>query len=314
MQETGHADTLKEPFAGLFTQGMVVHETYRDANGGWVSPSEIRVDLTPEGRRASRLDDGAPVEIGPIEKMSKSKRNTIDPDEIIETYGADTARWVVLSDSPPEGDVIWTDAGVQGAAKFVQRAWRLVDELVGLAAPLGTPAPAEFSATALDIRKVTHAALVKVEEDIQRLRFNRAVAQIYDLANKLSAAVGTIESAEIGEDLRFAFREAADIFVQLFAPMMPHLAEESWARLGHATLVAEAAWPIADHSLIVENMMSLPVQVNGKKRADLVITRDADAATIEKAAVALEGVQRALEGKAVKKVIIVPQRIVNVVA
>jgi leucyl-tRNA synthetase len=314
MQETGHADALKEPFAGLFTQGMVVHETYRDANGGWVAPSEIRVDLTPEGRRASRLDDGAPVEIGPIEKMSKSKRNTIDPDEIIETYGADTARWVVLSDSPPEGDVIWTDAGVQGASKFVQRAWRLVDELAGLAAPLGTPAPAEFSAAALDVRKLTHAALVKVEEDIQRLRFNRAVAQIYDLANKLSAAVGAVESPEIGDDLRFAFREAADIFVQLFAPMMPHLAEESWVRLGHATLVAEAPWPIADHSLIVENMMSLPVQVNGKKRADLVIERDADAAAIEKAAVALEGVQRALEGKAVKKVIIVPQRIVNVVA
>ncbi|MEW6437353.1 MAG: leucine--tRNA ligase [Pseudomonadota bacterium] len=314
MQRTNHADDLKEPFAGLFTQGMVVHETYRDADGTWVAPAEIRVDLTPEGRQATRLDTGAPVEIGPIEKMSKSKRNTIDPDEIIETYGADTARWVVLSDSPPEGDVIWTDAGVQGAAKFVQRAWRLVDELAGLAAPPDAAAPAEFSAAAAEVRKMAHAALVKVEEDILRLRFNRAVAQLYDLANKLSAAVGAIESPDIGHDLRYAFREAADIFVQLFAPMMPHLAEESWARLGHATLVAEAPWPIADRSLIVENTMVLPVQVNGKKRADLVIERDADAAAIEKATLALEGVQKALEGKAVKKVIIVPQRIVNVVA
>jgi leucyl-tRNA synthetase len=314
MQQTGHADDLKEPFAGLFTQGMVVHETYRDADGGWVAPSEIRIDLTPKGRQATRLDDGAPVEIGPIEKMSKSKRNTIDPDEIIETYGADTARWVVLSDSPPEGDVIWTDAGVQGAAKFTQRAWRLVEELAGLAAPPDAAMPQGFSAAALDIRKAAHAALIKVEEDILRLRFNRAVAQLYDLANKLSAAIGAIESPDIGDDLRFAVREAANIFVQLFAPMMPHLAEESWARLGHKGLVAEAPWPVADRSLIVENTISLPVQVNGKKRADLVIARDADAAAIEQAAVKLEGVQRALEGKPVKKIIIVPQRIVNVVA
>jgi leucyl-tRNA synthetase len=221
---------------------------------------------------------------------------------------------VVLSDSPPEGDVIWTDTGVQGAAKFVQRAWRLVDELAGLAAAPGAAIPLEFSAAALDVRKAAHAALIKVEEDILRLRFNRAVAQIYDLANKLSAAVGGIDSAEIGDDLRFAFREAADIFVQLFAPMMPHLAEESWARLGHTGLVAEAPWPVADRALIVENTITLPVQVNGKKRADLIIARDADQAAIETAAVALEGVQRALEGKAVKKIIIVPQRIVNVVA
>ncbi|MDR3407265.1 MAG: leucine--tRNA ligase [Methylovirgula sp.] len=314
MQQTGHADELKEPFAGLFTQGMVVHETYRDADGAWVSPSEIRIEATTEGRKAVRLTDGAPIEIGPIEKMSKSKRNTIDPDEIIETYGADTARWVVLSDSPPEGDVIWTDAGVQGAAKFVQRAWRLVDELAGLAAPLDAPKPAEFSVAAADVRKLAHAALLKVEEDILRLRFNRAVAQLYDLANKLSAAVGAITTPEIGADLRYAFREAADIFVQLFAPMMPHLAEEAWVRLGHNTLIANAPWPVADRSLIVEDTISLPVQVNGRKRADLVIACDADQAAIEKAALALEGVQRALEGKAVKKVIIVPQRIVNVVA
>jgi leucyl-tRNA synthetase len=314
MQQTGHADALKEPFAGLFTQGMVVHETYRDANGAWVAPSEIRIDPTTEGRRATRLSDGAPVEIGPIEKMSKSKRNTIDPDEIIETYGADTARWVVLSDSPPEGDVIWTDAGVQGAAKFVQRAWRLVDELASLAAPLDAPKPAEFSAPAAEVRKLAHAALVKVEEDILRLRFNRAVAQLYDLANRLSAAVGAIATPEIGADLRYAFREAADIFVQLFAPMMPHLAEEAWVRLGHNTLIANASWPVADRILIVEDTISLPVQVNGRKRADIVVARDADQAAIEKAVLALEGVQRALEGKAVKKVIIVPQRIVNVVA
>ncbi|TAL80463.1 MAG: leucine--tRNA ligase, partial [Beijerinckiaceae bacterium] len=172
MRETGHADDLKEPFAGLFTQGMVVHETYRAADGSWMAPSQVRIEQTPDGRVAF-ASDGAPVEIGPIEKMSKSKRNTIDPDEIIDTYGADTARWFMLSDSPPERDVIWTEEGVQGAARFVQRAWRLTGELAGIAAPSEAPVPNQFSTAALDVRKAAHGALLKVGEDIARLRFNR---------------------------------------------------------------------------------------------------------------------------------------------
>jgi leucyl-tRNA synthetase len=326
MQATGHADQLKEPFAGLFTQGMVVHETYRDADGQWLSPADIEIktesDTYPANapgaakavRRAYRRDTGEEISIGPIEKMSKSKRNTVDPDEIIGSYGADTARWFMLSDSPPDKDVIWTEEGVRGAARFVQRIFRLAAELAGLAAPIDAVKPAEFSAQALDIRKAAHAALIKAEEDITRLRFNSAIADVYDLTNKLSSAVGAIESPEISPDVAYAFREAADIFMQLFAPMMPHLAEECWARLGHQTLVAESAWPIAEKSLIVEDTMELPVQVNGKKRADISIARKADTATIEAAVLALDAVQRALDGKPVKKVIIVPQRIVNVVA
>ncbi len=314
MSATGHADELREPFAGLFTQGMVVHETYRAVDGTHLAPSEVRFETGPEGRRAFRLADGSPVEIGPIEKMSKSKRNTVDPDEIIAVYGADTARWFMLSDSPPERDVIWTEEGVQAASKFVQRIYRLVEELASLAAPRDAPIPNQFSPAAMDMRKAAHGALLRVEQDLSRLRFNRAIAQIYDLTNKISAAIGNIDSEQVPADLRHAFREAADIFVRLFAPMMPHLAEECWARLGHKTLVCEAPWPVADKSLIVEDMIGLPVQVNGKKRADLVIERDADNAAIEKAALALEPVRRALDGKAVKKVIIVPQRIVNVVA
>jgi leucyl-tRNA synthetase len=313
MQATGHADDLKEPFAGLFTQGMVVHETYRASDGRWVAPSEVRIEQTAEGR-AAFASDGAPIMIGPIEKMSKSKRNTIDPDEIIASFGTDTARWFMLSDSPPERDVIWTEEGVQGAARFVQRAWRLTGELAGVAAAFDAPRPNQFSAVAMEVRKAAHGALLKVGEDIARLRFNRGIAHIYDLTNKLSAAIGAVEDPAIPRDLAFAFREAADIFVQLFAPMMPHLAEECWAHLGHQTLVAEAAWPIADEALIVEDTINLPVQVNGKKRADLAIERTADAAAIESAVLALEAVQRALEGRTVKKVIIVPQRIVNVVA
>jgi leucyl-tRNA synthetase len=314
MQATGHADSLKEPFAGLFTQGMVVHETYRAKDGSHLSPSEVLIETGPEGRRAFTRDGHHAVEIGAIEKMSKSKHNTVDPDEIIAAYGADTARWFMLSDSPPERDVIWTEDGVNAAAKFVQRVFRLVEDLAGLAAPLDAPLPAQFSPPATEVRKAAHGALIRVEADLSRLRFNRAIAQVYDLSNKLSAALGDIEAAPIGPDLSYALREAADIFVRLFAPMMPHLAEESWARLGHVTLVTEAPWPVAEKSLIVEDMIGLPVQVNGKKRADLVIERNADAATIEKAALALDGVRRALDGKAVKKVIIVPQRIVNVVA
>jgi len=313
MQMTDHAGQLKEPFTGLFTQGMVVHETYKDTEGKWVAPADIRIEQTSEGRKAFRLDNGAEVEIGSIEKMSKSKKNVVDPDEIIESFGADTARWFMLSDSPPERDVIWTQEGAQNVSKFLQRLWRLTGELAGLAPPSGAVKPERFSPVALDVRKAVHGALIKVSEDLDRLRFNRAIAQIHDLTNKLSAAVGAVESPGLPDDLRFAFKEAGDILVCLFAPMMPHLAEECWARLGHDGLVAEAAWPVAEPALTVEDVISLPVQVNGKKRGDLTIDRAADEAAIIAAAVALEAIQKALEGRPVKKVIVVPQRIVNVV-
>jgi leucyl-tRNA synthetase len=312
MKKTGHAG-LDEPFAGLFTQGMVVHETYKSADGQWVPPAEVRIESEGGARRAFLLEGGAPVEIGSIEKMSKSKKNVIDPDDIIATWGADTARWFMLSDSPPERDVIWTEEGVQGASKFVQRLWRLVHELKrgGDGAPAA--APSTFGDAAAAVRKAAHGALVKVEDSIEGLRFNRGVAHIYELANALQTALAEIEDADIPGDLRFAFREAADILVSLFAPMMPHLAEECWAALGHATPVSSSPWPVADRSLIVESTVTLPIQVNGKRRGEVVAPKDADAKTVEALALADEGVQRALGGKAPKKVIVVPGRIVNVV-
>ncbi|RFB78032.1 leucine--tRNA ligase [Methylovirgula sp. 4M-Z18] len=312
MQITGHGG-VKEPFAGLFTQGMVVHETYRSKAGDWVAPSEIRIESGANGRRAYLLSDGSEVEIGSIEKMSKSRRNTVDPDEIIGTYGADTARWFVLSDSPPERDVIWTEEGVQGAARLIQKLWRLVGELSDAALPAGAAAPNQFSDAALAVRKAVHDALIKVGTDVERLRFNVCIAHINTLVNTLSSAIGRIDDAQIGDDMRYAFREAGDILVQLFAPMMPHLAEECWAALGHQDLVAEAAWPVADVSLVEEDELVLPVQVNGKKRGDVRVPRDASKADIEAATLAVESVQRALEGKLPKKIIVVPGRIVNVV-
>ena len=304
---TGHGD-VKEPFAGLFTQGMVVHETYRAPDGAWIEPALLRIETKDGERHAIRLSDGAELAIGSIEKMSKSKKNVVDPDDIIGTYGADTARWFMLSDSPPERDVIWTEEGVQGAGRFVQRVWRLVGEVADL--PTGAGREADSRATTM--RRAAHKALTAFEQDVEKLRFNRCVAHIYELANGLQAGL-----AEHGQSawpaLAAALVEAAGIMVQLVAPMMPHLAEECWTVLGREGLVSAAAWPVAETALLVEDDMVLPVQVNGRKRADVTIGRDADNAAIESAVLKLDAVRQALDNRQPKKIIIVPKRIVNVV-
>ncbi|MEI9803343.1 MAG: leucine--tRNA ligase [Pseudolabrys sp.] len=310
MHKTGHTG-MDEPFAGLFTQGMVVHETYRTKSGDWVEPANIKIEGMGDARSATLMTTGEPIEIGSIEKMSKSKKNTVDPDDIIAAYGADTARWFMLSDSPPERDVIWTEEGVQGAWRFVQRLWRLIGEVAGVKAP--TARPAEFGPAALVVRKAAHRALNNVSDDIARLRFNRCVAHIYEFANALSDAIGEVETAPT-PDMAWALREAGDILVRLFHPMMPHLAEECWATLGHGTLVATEAWPPVEPELLVESTITLPVQVNGKKRAEVTVPRQAGEADIKAAVLALDEVKKALDGKSPKKVIVVPQRIVNVVA
>jgi len=307
MMATGHLH-VKEPFAGLFTQGMVTHETY-SRNGRWLLPIEVRIEGEGDQRRAYEIATGEPVEIGSIEKMSKSKKNLVDPDDIISTYGADCARWFMLSDSPPERDVIWTEAGVSGASRFMQRVWRLIDEVLPKAAPKGRPKPSEFSADAEALRRASHKTLARVSQNIENLRFNVAVAQIYEFASTLQSALG-----RSGPGMDWAIREASEFLIQMFGPMMPHLAEECWARLGYNTLLADQPWPTVEEALLVDDTITIAVQVNGKRRDELTIARNASQAEIEAAALKLEPVIRALEGRPVKKVIVVPQRIVNVVA
>ncbi|SPL66414.1 leucine--tRNA ligase [Ochrobactrum soli] len=315
MKVTGHVG-LDEPFKGLFTQGMVVHETYK-ADGQWVAPADIRIEDIDGKRTATMLDSGAPVEIGSIEKMSKSKKNVVDPDDIISSYGADTARWFMLSDSPPERDVIWTEAGAEGAHRFVQRVWRLVSEA---AEHLKDVAPKTGSqGEALAVSKAVHKTVNAVGDDIEKLAFNRGVARLYELVNALAAPLQLVASDKADDELKGAVRDATEKLIQMLAPMMPHLAEQCLTELGgkiagQETLVARAPWPLFDAALVVENEIVMPVQINGKKRGDLTIARDADQASIQQAVLELDFVKAALNGGSPKKIIVVPQRIVNVVA
>ncbi|MDQ0562742.1 leucyl-tRNA synthetase [Rhizobium mesoamericanum] len=313
MRETGHVDA-KEPFKGLFTQGMVVHETYSRGSGmsrEWVAPADIRIEELDGKRRAYHLSDGEEVAIGSIEKMSKSKKNVVDPDDIIASYGADTARFFVLSDSPPERDVIWSEAGVEGAHRFTQRLWRLIAEASGnLRDVVSTPAKDD---DAQAISQFAHKTLKAVQNDYDRLWFNKAVARIYELVNALASPLTKVAAGEGDQAYRAAVRDAAEILIQLVAPMTPHLAEECWAALGNGGLLAHTNWPVYDETLVIENDVTLPVQINGKKRAELTISRDADQNAVTEAVLALDDVMKALNGQTPKKIIVVPQRIVNIV-
>jgi len=306
MHKAGHSP-IDEPFKGLFTQGMVTHETYKDAHGKWVTPKEVSL----RGGGRVLVATGEPITVGPIESMSKSKKNVVDPDDIISAYGADTARWFMLSDTPPERDIEWTSAGVEGAYRFLQRVWRLVNEAVEKGGRESVPA--EMSGEVLELRRTTHRSIAAVTAAVEKLRFNVAIAHIYEFANALSAGLHAA-GAQSGSDMRFALREAAEMLVRIAAPMVPHLAEECWLTLGNQGLLAEQPWPVPDPELLAEDTVTIAVQVNGKRRDELRIARDAAKEDIEAAALKLDNVVRAIGGRQIKKVVIVPQRIVNVVA
>ncbi|MCP4937183.1 MAG: leucine--tRNA ligase [bacterium] len=310
MRATDHL-SISEPFAGLFTQGMVNHETYQDESGAWLAPVYVRIEGDGFDRKAVHDKTGEPVTIGSIEKMSKSKHNVVDPDDIITHYGADTARWFMLSDSPPERDVVWTDAGAEGAWRFIHRLSRLVDDGVELMADHDTPEPAKIGDKAVELRRHTHKALQAVGTDIEGLRFNRAVAQIYEFTKHITTALKNFKRDNQGE--AFALREAFTFLIQMFGPMMPHLAEDCWARLQCNTLLIDSPWPTPIKALLIDETIKIAVQVNGKRRDELTILIAAANDDIEKAALELDNVKRSIGDKKVRKVIIVPKRIVNIV-
>jgi leucyl-tRNA synthetase len=307
LRDCGLLDGLPsgEPFASLFTQGMVVHETYKAASGQWLLPEETELK---DGARID-LATGEPVEIGAIEKMSKSKKNVVDLDAFVTDFGADVARWFVLSDSPPERDVEWTAAGVKGAWGFMQRVWSLVDAH-GRAAPKpGDTAPTSANeGDALALRQLAHRAIQHVTDDIEGFRFNVAVAKSYELVNAIARLKGADEGAV------FARGEALRILTQLISPFMPHLAEECWEKLGFEAFVATAPWPVADPNLAARTTVTLPIQVNGKKRAEIEAAKGAAEADVRDLALAHPAVAQFLAGQTVRKVIVVPDRIVNIVA
>lgn len=303
MKKTGHV-RIDEPFAGLFTQGMVTHETYKDADGNWLFPEEVAVrDGTHVHART-----GAPVVLGPVESMSKSKKNVVDPTAIIASFGADTARWFMLSDTPPERDIQWTEGGVEGAHRFIQRIWRMVQEC---APALKDVREGDGSGPDADaVRKAMHRALAAVEHDIDNLGFNRAVARVYELSNTLQPYLATgVRNPELAPVLKTAIR----FLLQMIAPMTPHLAEECWSVMGFRGLVAQEKWPEADRSLLVDSSITLPIQINGKKRAEITVDRATSSEDVERAVLQLDEVRRHLDGQVPKKVIVIPQRIVNVV-
>ena len=279
--------SIAEPFQGLFTQGMVTHETYRAGDGSWLSPDEVSKD----GDDWVAIADGQPVAPGRVEKMSKSRRNTVDPEPILAKYGADAVRWFMLSDSPPERDLEWSEAGIEGASRFVQRVWRLASG--------DTDAAAEDPV----LKRKLHRTIAAVGEAIDGLQFNKAVAQVYELVSAVEKAKPSATRAE-----------AVRTLILLIAPMAPHLAEECWAWLGAEGMVADAGWPTFDPALLVDEQVTLAVQVNGKLRDTLTAPRGLDRAAAEALALASDKVQRQLDGASPRKVIVVPDRLVNIVA
>ncbi len=307
LKQCGYLD-LEEPFAGLFTQGMVCHQTYRSESGEWLFPEEVDRD-----GGGDYLDgNGCPVTVGRIEKMSKSKKNVVGLDAIVDTYGADTARLYLLSDSPPERDLEWTETGIEGIWRYLNRLWRLVSEPIVALPPRGTGVSGALASEITELRRTVHRTIAAVSDDLDKFRFNRAVARIRELTNAVEEVPQQVFAAAPGASA--VLREALEIVTRLLGPMMPHLAEEMWEALGGEGLLVEQPWPVADPDLARDVQVTIAVQVNGKLRGTLEFPRDTASGDVESAALQLPQVARWLDGRAPRKVIVVPNRIVSIVA
>ena len=308
LKKCGYLD-FEEPFKGLYTQGMVTHRTFQDKDGNWVYP----VDVVEKDGRYVKADDQSPVTAGRVEKMSKSKKNVVDPADIFESYGADAARLFILSDSPPDRDLEWTEGGLDGAWRYINKLYRMVAEPALELPPPGTDAPKDLPEELLAVRRDSHKTIQDVAGNIEAFQMNKAVAKVRELSNTLSSDMPRI-SNDHPDAAAWALREGLETVVRCINPMAPHLAEELWAMLGHKTPLVETPWPEADESLLVEDKITIAVQVNGKVRATITLPKDADKDTAETTALAEPNVQRAIEDKQVRKVIVVPGKIVNIVA
>ncbi len=320
MKKTGHLD-CKEPFKGLFTQGMVNHETYFINDNGvpsFFEPAEIYIQQSDGKRHAYTIESDTLVQIGTIEKMSKSKKNTIDPSDIISDYGADTIRWFMLSDSPPEKDIIWTAEGIAAVYRFVQRFWRLMQRSICLSAQdsrgFDTSNVKEIPQESMNILKAAHKILHDYTQALDSLRFNVCVALIYSFTNNFDTYIKEKESDKNLAPAEIAvIDEVVKIMLRIVEPIMPHLTHECWQLTGNETELCLLPWPKVRQDLLIVEEIVMPVQVNGRRRAEIIVAIEATDEDIEHQALEQELVKEAIKGQLIKRVVIVPRRIVNIV-
>ncbi|MFZ4762009.1 MAG: leucine--tRNA ligase [Alphaproteobacteria bacterium] len=303
MSDCGYL-SVKEPFSGLFTQGMITHETYKDEQGLWVYPQDTIVTETGERVLAA---NGQKVSVGRIEKMSKSKKNTIDPADIIGNYGADAARLFILSDSPPERDLEWTEAGIDGAWRYINRLWRMVVEPPFPLPPLNAPIPTEFSEAALKARQLVHKTIQLLADDLEKFNLNRVVARLREASNAITELSGN------GAGEAWSWREGCEIIIRLMAPMMPHLAEELWEKLGHTSMLVHTPWPEANAALLQQENVTIAIQINGKLRATINLPKDLPEEDVRQQILAEEKIALSVANQNIKKMVVIPNRLVNIV-
>jgi leucyl-tRNA synthetase len=303
LQKCGYLN-VKEPFAGLMTQGMICHETYQDDQGAWLLPDDV---MQNDSGDLVTIDGGVAVTLGRSEKMSKSKKNVVDPEIIISEYGADTARLFMLSDSPPDRDLDWTEAGIEGAWRYINRLWRMISEPNVPIGALGVAIPSDLSEESEKVRRSVHQTVHAVSDDLDKFHFNKAVARIRELTNALDG----MSSDNWGAS--WVYRDGMETVVRLIGPIIPHIAEEMWQALGHKKLVIETPWPNYDEALLVEDSVTVGIQVNGKMRGTIELPKDCDQKTAEDIGLRLDTVVKAIDGKEVRKIIFVPNRILNIV-